>query len=102
MNVIIDVYSNVASVYVLAFGKGDNNVDGIEDNFIIVSTDTQPHKMRITIIGSEIKMFDLYRTSDKGENYKFISTINVTDDATAIYIDYTVPPCSISTFFGKI
>lgn len=101
MNVIMDVYSDITTIYILAFGKGENNIDAIQDNFIIVSTDTQSHKVRITIVGTIIKIFDLYRTSDNGENYEYISTMNVTHDLNVMYIDYTVPPSSISTFFGQ-
>ena len=45
-------------------------------------------------------MFNLYRTSDSGENYKYIATVNVTNDVDSMYIDYTVPAGSVSTFFG--
>ncbi len=80
----------------LAFEKGNNKVEDVNGNFVILSTSQQ--QVRVTIYGSNVEKYDMYRTSDgsSGDNYKYIGRMNTTQIDTncrneqyIFYVEYT-------------
>lgn len=98
---IVDSASDQSNIFTLAFGKGGNTVSDVYDNFIILSLSQQ--EMRITIEGSDIEQYDMYRTSDgsSGDDFKYIGRMNTTataDGKNRYFMWNTLQ--GVVTFFG--
>ena len=98
---VVDSRSDQTQIFILAFGKGNNKVDDVSDNFIILSMTSK--EMRINIEGSSVEQYDMYRTSDgsSGDDFKYIGRMNTTqiDGTNKRYFMWNTLQ-GVVTFFG--
>jgi hypothetical protein len=85
---------------IMAFAKEKTNNP---DAFIVINVGEKEKTISLNLMGTRSTSFDAFRTNDKNDNeagverYKSVGVVT-TNNNTLIY---TVPPASVTTFFGK-
>ncbi|MCW5963148.1 MAG: hypothetical protein KIT83_03840 [Bryobacterales bacterium] len=90
---VADVFCTETVVRLMAFSSnGTRN----RDSFVVYNLGTDPVEIAVEIKGTAVTQFDAFRTGPE-EAYKPLGEMQVRNGV----IPYTVPPRTVTTFFGK-
>jgi len=91
---VVKTYAMDSEVALVGFARnGTKNPSA----FVLVNIGKKDKKVRVKVSGCESNVFDVFRTTDAKERYKYVGKLRLEND----FIEYLAPARSATTFFAK-